>query len=485
MSIREVINMGNEYSNIVLNTLLDEVQDIPPKLRVFLQRQNIKNIYDLLMFVQSSEKSSKRPSLMLVKTRELVNRILSANPELSIELDGILNSRIVRNIDLSKSVFSLDWSPEVAEELKRINISTISQVIDYTTEAALRRKGVHSKVVINKILADIERIVQALPALKIEINKRQRKKEEERQNILKLPVAELKWIPLNLRKSLAVIGVKTLEEFADVHTQRFINTEVEDIEVREIVHLAEMVKKYLEEDGVIEDGIALEASRLIAPFNVREFAPWWIKELYRVGIYNIKAIIDCGGIYELEKKGIGSRRSKYSYAKDIWNMVEALSKESPEIKAAMLEKDKERLKKRNVYERVPLENLINLPSSFALIVKELQLSTVGEVLNLSPESLIGKVTLLEAQQKEIFDYIKRLRVFYNNCDLEVFFISESLRADASSDIDQGEGTTFKNCYTNLAVVRNKLNETASDLGVRMRAAAELTDLLEGKDIKNK
>ena len=123
---------------------------------------------------------------------------------------------------------------------------------------------------------------------------------------MKLPVTELKWIPLNLRKSLAVIGVKTLEEFADVHTQRFINTEVEDIEVREIVHLAEMVKKYLEEDGVIEDGIALEASRLIAPFNVREFAPWWIKELYRVGIYNIKAIIDCGGIYELEKKGIGS-----------------------------------------------------------------------------------------------------------------------------------------------------------------------------------
>ena len=133
MSIREVINMGNEYSNIVLNTLLDEVQDIPPKLRVFLQRQNIKNIYDLLMFVQSSEKSSKRPSLMLVKTRELVNRILSANPELSIELDGILNSRIVRNIDLSKSVFSLDWSPEVAEELKRINISTISQVIAHIT----------------------------------------------------------------------------------------------------------------------------------------------------------------------------------------------------------------------------------------------------------------------------------------------------------------------------------------------------------------
>ena len=49
--MREVINMGNEYSNIFLNTLVEEVQDIPPKLRMFLQRQNIKNIYDLLMFV--------------------------------------------------------------------------------------------------------------------------------------------------------------------------------------------------------------------------------------------------------------------------------------------------------------------------------------------------------------------------------------------------------------------------------------------------
>lgn len=100
--MREVINMGNEYSNIFLNTLVEEVQDIPPKLRMFLQRQNIKNIYDLLMFVRNSEKSNKRPSSMLMKTRALVSCILSANPGLSIELDCILNGRVERNINLSE-----------------------------------------------------------------------------------------------------------------------------------------------------------------------------------------------------------------------------------------------------------------------------------------------------------------------------------------------------------------------------------------------
>ena len=384
------------------------------------------------------------------------------------------------------SIFSLDWTPEVEQALRRFNITTISQLINYATEKDLREKGICSKLLINKILDDIERIARTLPALKVEINNRQRKNEEERQIVLNLQIAELKWIPLNLRKGLTVIGVKTLEELADVHTQRFINAGVDDFDVREIVHLARTVKIYLEKGEVkADDGSASESSRLIAPFNIREFAPWWIKELYRVGIYNIKAIIDCGGVYELEKKGIGSRRCKYSYAKDIWNMVEALSEDSAEIKEAMLEKEKECLEKRKTYERVPLENLIDLPFSLSLIVKELQLTTVGDVLNLSPESLIGKVTLPESQQNDVFSYIERLRAFYNNCDLEVFFISESLRADASSDIDQGEGTTFENCYTNLAVVRNELNETAIDLGVRMRAAAELTDLLEGKDMKNK
>ena len=201
------------------------------------------------------------------------------------------------------SIFSLDWTPEVEQALRRFNITTISQLINYATEKDLREKGICSKLLINKILDDIERIARTLPALKVEINNRQRKNEEERQIVLNLQIAELKWIPLNLRKGLTVIGVKTLEELADVHTQRFINAGVDDFDVREIVHLARTVKIYLEKGEVkADDGSASESSRLIAPFNIREFAPWWIKELYRVGIYNIKAIIDCGGVYELEKK---------------------------------------------------------------------------------------------------------------------------------------------------------------------------------------
>ena len=166
-------------------------------------------------------------------------------------------------------------------------------------------------------------------------------------------------------------------------------------------------------------------------------------------------------------------------------MVEALSEDSAEIKEAMLEKEKECLEKRKTYERVPLENLIDLPFSLSLIVKELQLTTVGDVLNLSPESLIGKVTLPESQQNDVFSYIERLRAFYNNCDLEMFFISESLKADASSDIVQGEGMTFEECYAKLVRVRGGLEDTARGLNERMRGAVELTELCAGDDIKNK